>query len=338
MRIPADRSRHARAGLFLALAMMLGACGVPRAGDSEAGPRVVAADGVLCDLTRVVAADAVRVDCLIEPGSDPHTLSLSPAQARRLRDADLVFVHGLGLTPALADPPTRATVVAVAEEAALKPMPLDGDGHDHGHGEGEAAAHDHGGVDPHVWHDPRNTARMAELVGRRLADVAPQARAGLEERARRAGGVLVDLDAWAAAQIDTIPSDRRVLATAHRAFATYAQRYGLRELPLLDAFGGQGALRPATLARFEAELEREGVTRLFPEQSPPSKALQTIAGQTGIPLAETPLTADGLAPGQSAVGTFVNNTCTIVSGLGGSCDRQAAGQLERRWREIGGGG
>lgn len=334
MRIPADRSRRVRAGLLLALAMVLGACRGPLPGGSEAGPAVVAADGVLCDLTRVVAADAVRVDCLIEPGSDPHTLSLSPAQARRLRDADLVFVHGLGLTPALADPPTRATVVAVAEEAALKPVPLDEDGHDHGHGEGEAAAHDHGGVDPHVWHDPRNTARMAELVGRRLADMAPQARSGLEERARRAGGVLVDLDAWAARQIATIPADRRVLATAHRAFATYAQRYGLRELPLLDAFGGGGALRPATLAGFERELKRAGVKRLFPEQSPPSKALQTIARQTGIPLSEAPLSPDGLAPGRSTVGTFVDNTCTIVTGLGGSCDRQGAEQLERRWRAI----
>ena len=37
--------------------------------------------------------------------------------------------------------------------------------------------------------------------------------------------------------------------------------------------------------------------------------------------------ADGLAPGRSTVGTFVDNTCTIVSGLGGSCDRQGA---ERR--------
>jgi ABC-type Zn uptake system ZnuABC Zn-binding protein ZnuA len=175
---------------------------------------------------------------------------------------------------------------------------------------------------------------MAALVGRRLAEVSPSARSGLEGRALRAGEVLQDLDAWATRQIATIPSDQRVLATAHRAFATYARRYGLRELPLLDAFGGQGALRPATLASFEAELERAGVKRLFPEQSPPSKALQTIARQTGIPLADAPLSGDGLAPGRSTVGTFVDNTCTIVTGLGGRCDRAEAEQLERRWRAI----
>ncbi len=327
MDVAAAPSRRARAGLLLALAMVLGACRGPLSSGAGEDPAVVAADGVLCDLARVVAADAVRVDCLIEPGTDPHTLSLSPAQARRLRQADLVLVHGLGLTPALADPPTGATVVAVAEEAALKPLPLEGDGHDH----------DHGDMDPHVWHDPRNTARMADLVGRRLAEVAPAARTGLQQRARRAGGVLVDLDAWAARQIATIPADRRVLATAHRAFATYAQRYGLRELPLLDAYGGEGALRPATLAGFGAELKQAGVKTLFPEQSPPSKALQTIARQTGIPLADAPLSADGLAPGRSTVGTFVDNTCTVVSGLGGRCDRQGAEKLERRWREIGAG-
>jgi zinc/manganese transport system substrate-binding protein len=290
---------------------------------------------VLCDLTRVVAADALRVDCLLEPGVDPHTLSLSPAQARRLRQADLVLVQGLGLTPALADPPTGATLVAVAEEAPLQTVRLEGDGQGHEHGDGHAgAAHEHGDVDPHVWHDPRNTARMAEVVGRRLAALAPAAGSGLQERARRAGGVLVDLDAWAARQIATIPADQRVLATSHRAFATYARRYGLRELPLLDAFGGEGALRPAALAGFGTELEQAGVKRIFAEQSPPSKALQTIARQTGIPLADTPLSGDGVAPGLSTVGTFVDNTCTIVTGLGGSCDRAGAEKLEQRWRAI----
>jgi zinc/manganese transport system substrate-binding protein len=337
MDVAAAPSRRAPAGLLLALAMVLSACRGPLSPGGGEGPAAVAADGVLCDLVRVVAADALQVDCLIEPGTDPHTLSLSPAQARRLRQADLVLVHGLGLTPALADPPTGAKVVAVAEEAALEPVPLEGDSHGHDHGEGATAAHDHGDMDPHVWHDPRNTAAMAEVVGRRLADVAPAARTGLRQRARRAGGVLVDLDAWAARQIATIPADRRVLATAHRAFATYAQRYGLRELPLLDAFGGEGALRPAALAGFGAELKQAGVKTLFPEQSPPSKALQTIARQTGIPLADAPLSADGLAPNRSTVGTFADNTCTVVSGLGGRCDQQGAEKLERRWREIGAG-
>jgi zinc/manganese transport system substrate-binding protein len=125
-----------------------------------------------------------------------------------------------------------------------------------------------------------------------------------------------------------------VLASSHRAFATYAHRYGLRELPLHDAFGGEGALRPETFAEHGRRLEQAGATVLFPEQTPPERALQTLARHTGIPLAGRPLSADGLAPGRTTVGTFVDNTCTIVEALGGACDRQQGEALDRRWRAI----
>ena len=115
--------------------------------------------------------------------------------------------------------------------------------------------------------------------------------------------MLKDLDVWTRQQVETIPPRQRVLATRHKAFGYYAQRYGLRELALLDSFDGSKALRPAALSNLRRELAAANVVVLFPEQNPPSQHLSRIAQQSGVPLSGQHLTADGLAPGQSTVET-----------------------------------
>jgi hypothetical protein len=51
-----------------------------------------------------------------------------------------------------------------------------------------------------------------------------------------------------------------------------------------------------------------------------------------------PLAADGLAMGPegplSLMATLVRNTCTIVDGWGGRCDRQGGEALVQAWSQI----
>ena len=313
------------------------------------GPQVVAADGVLCDLTRTLATPAVTVRCLLSGADDPHTFSLSPEQRSHLEQADLVLVNGLGLTPVLAPFAEQGKAVAVAEAIELQPLEPDAspmadehdddheshEGHDHDHDDhGHHHGHDHGGVDPHVWHSPENTRAMAMVVTRELIRLAPGEETGLQALNQEATAVLKDLDVWTRQQVETIPPRQRVLATRHKAFGYYAQRYGLRELALLDSFDGSKALRPAALSNLRRELAAANVVVLFPEQNPPSQHLSRIAQQSGVPLSGQHLTADGLAPGQSTVETFVINTCAISQGLQGQCDEAEGKALARRWRTL----
>ena len=66
-----------------AASVMLAAASTP--------PTIVAADGILCDVTKKLVAQQARVVCLIPPGADPHTLALRPADRSNLSKADLVF-------------------------------------------------------------------------------------------------------------------------------------------------------------------------------------------------------------------------------------------------------
>ncbi len=162
---------------FALAVMLLGGlatgCSRPRSlqssspAESEADNlQVLAADGVLCDLTRTLATSSFTVHCLLSGEEDPHTFSLSPEQRGLLEQSDLVLINGHGLTPVMATLAEEGRAVAVAEAIELPsletdPLPMadhhddhDGEHHDdhddHGHSEGD----DHGHGDRHeLSHD-----------------------------------------------------------------------------------------------------------------------------------------------------------------------------------------
>ena len=347
-------------GFAMALVVLGGlatGCSRPRAsqpagpaGSGAENPQVLAADGVLCDLTRTLATPSITVHCLLSGGEDPHNFSLSPEQRGRLEQADLVLINGHGLTPAVATLAEQDRTVAVAEAIALQPLeadalPMADDHDDHGHDDHHDVSHndspdphhddhhDHGGVDPHVWHNPENTQAMAVVVTQELTRLVPEDATSLQALNQEAVAVLKDVDAWAEQQVETIPAEQRVLATRHKAFGHYAQRYGFRELTLLG-FSTTEAIRPAVLSNLRRELAEANVVVLFPEQDPPGQSLQVISQQSGIPISPQHLIADGLAPDQSTVETFVSNTCAITNGLQGQCDEAAGQDLASRWRTL----
>lgn len=336
-------------GFALAVVLLGGlatGCSRPRslqssspAGSEAGNPQVLAADGVLCDLTRTLATSSFTVHCLLSGEEDPHTFSLSPEQRGLLEQSDLVLINGHGLTPVLATLAEEGRAVAVAEAIELPsletdPLPM---ADRHGHGDRHELSHDdhhdHGGVDPHVWHDPGNTQAMAMVVTRELTQLAPEDATALRMLNQEAIAVLEDMDAWTERQVETIPSQQRVLANRHKAFGYYARRYGFRELAL-QGFSTTEAVRPAVLANLRRELTEANVVVLFPEHDPPGQSLRVISQQSGIPLSPQYLIADGLAAGRSTVETFVGNTCVITNGLQGQCDETGGEALAGRWRAL----
>ncbi|HGY5538641.1 MAG TPA: metal ABC transporter substrate-binding protein [Prochlorococcus sp.] len=276
-------------------------------------PTVVAIDGVLCDLTRTLVAKDVKVVCLIQPGSDPHNYRLKPSDRQALSNASLVLHNGFKLTPSANKISGSAKVIAVAEKA----LP----------------AND--GSDPHVWHDPANSAAMVAVVADRLAPVLPASqRSALAARAAEAINVLNALGDWGTKQFATIPENQRVLVSEHQAYSHLTKRYGLRQITMLDSFTTGGLLRPSSLRTITAEVQGSGAQALFPESLPVSKTLRRISRSTGLPVYSSPLFADGLAPNRSTVGTATLNICTVVKGQGGQCDQVAADELIARWSAI----
>ena len=276
-------------------------------------PSVVAVDGTLCDLTRTLAGTAVSVTCLIPPGGDPHGYRLKPSDRQALSKADLVVHVGFNLTPSAKDISVSGTVVAV----------------------GEVALPAYRGNDPHVWHDPANSAAMTSVVADRLSPLLSGAeRIAFESRAASAQSVLNDLGSWASIQFAKLPAQQRVLVTDHQTYSHLATRYDLEEIPMLDSYTTGGALKPSSLNAITRAVKDSGAKVIFSSYLPANKSLKRISKRSGLPIASTPLYGEGIAPGETAVSTATKNICTILKGQGATCDQNAATALANRWESI----
>jgi len=298
-----------RAGV-VSLGLALGLGVVPA---QAAQPVVVAVDGTLCDITKTLAANAASVTCLIPPGGDPHSYRLKPSDRSQLAKSDLVLHIGFGLTPSARKLQTPGRVVAV----------------------GEVALPSYPGSDPHVWHDPANSAAMVRVVSQSLSPVLPAGdRAALQQRTARALAVFTALQAWEAKQFASLPPAQRVLVTDHRTYSHLANRFGIVEISMLDSHTTGGVLRPSSLQKITQEVKSSGAKTIFAPTARPSKTLRRISKTTGLPIASTPLYGEGIASGRNAVSTATLNVCTIVNGQGGSCDQSGASALNSRWSSI----
>ena len=296
------------AGVGVALAF--GAAVVPA---HAAQPVVVAVDGTLCDITKTLAGAAASVTCLIPPGGDPHSYRLKPSDRSQIAKSDLVLHIGFGLTPSAKKLKNPGTVVAV----------------------GEVALPSYRGSDPHVWHDPANSAAMVRVVSSSLSPVLPASeRAALQQRTARAVAVFEALQVWEAKQFGSLPSQNRVLVTDHKTYSHLADRFGLVEISMLDSHTTGGVLRPSSLRKITQEVKSSGAKTIFSPSATPNKTLRRISKNTGLPIATTPLYGEGIAAGRNAVSTATLNVCTIVNGQGGSCDQSGANSLNSQWSSI----
>ena len=208
-------------------------------------------------------------------------------------------------------------------------VPDEGEGHHH---------HDHGGLDPHVWHDPHNIIKMGDLISKSLKkDISVFNRGDrklINERFEKADSLLEDLDSWIVEQVSSIPEENRVIVSKHKAMEYYGDAFGFKTISLLDFLGDSSSLRPDNISSTLKMLDEEKVQAIFPEQIPASKLLRNLSRQSSVPLASNQIFVDGLMMDGNTVSVAVHNTCTIVDSLGGSCDKESGSNLESEWYKL----
>ena len=324
---------------------------------------VVTSYSVLCDIAEQLAQTTVDLTCLIDAGQDPHTYSPTPADRRAIEDAGLVLYGGYGFEPEIIQmveaTNTSTPKVAVSEVAVSNP--LLGEAHDH-HAEGEVhaeethaedEAHDHhteGEVhseeahtkgeayaenemvsDPHIWHDAKNGIAMVKIVQAQLSELSPENAELYEANAETLITQLEQLDTWIQTQIDTVPDSNRTLITTHKALGYYADAYGLEIEPALDSFSTEVRPSAADIKALTEVVETKSVPSIFVESTSNPGLIEAVSRETDIVVSQDPIYADGLGeastPAASYQGMLITNTCTIVSGLGGTCNQNNAQAL-----------
>jgi manganese/iron transport system substrate-binding protein len=223
---------------------------------------VVVSLDLFADFARQVGGDRVDVFALIPAGADPHTYEPTPSRVTKLAKADLVIVNGLGLEAALEDvikenTPSSATLVELAEGLPV----ID--------------------KNPHLWLDVQNAVAYVERIRDALVEIDLADAETYRANADSYLAELQTLDEEVAADIDSIPPDRRKLVTFHDAFPYLAQRYGLEVVGVVVASPGK---EPSAkdVANLVDAIAAEDVPAVFKEPQFNARILELAADDVGV--------------------------------------------------------
>lgn len=278
----------------IAAALLLAGCGGSGAADGQL--RVVATTTQIGDFVRAVGGEAVAVDQVLEPNTDPHEYEPRPSDVANAAEAKLVFASGDGLDDwikeVISDSGSDARVVDLG---ARVPERLPGES------SGDQASR----FDPHWWHDPRNAEAAVVEIERQLALADPARRRQFERHTGAYLSSLRGLDRGIARCMDSVPAARRKLVTDHDAFGYFAHRYGIDVVgAVIPSQTTQAQPSAKDLSALAEQIEREHVAAIFPESSLSAGVAEAIAEQTGAS-AEYSLYGDTLGPSGSDGATYL---------------------------------
>ena len=182
----------------------------------------------LASIAREVGGDRIDVEAIARGYQDPHFVEAKPSFILRLQRADLLVVVGrdleIGWLPPLIQQSRNSKIQVGANgylDASLRARILDipqgqitramGDVHPLGN--------------PHYWLDPENGKVIARAIFEKLAQLRPADRAFFEQRLNDFNGRIDAAEKrWLAAMA---PYKGLKVATYHRSFTNFADRFGL---------------------------------------------------------------------------------------------------------------
>jgi ABC-type Zn uptake system ZnuABC Zn-binding protein ZnuA len=307
--------RTALAALALTVSVAFAAgCGDPGGSGSDGRLLVVASVPVVYSLAANVAGDSVRLENLLTPGSSPHQVSFTPAQARLMSEADLLIINGADLEPwvddLVASSGNSQLIVAVASNGVefLKPgepVPLPSGTTEDGAPEA---------VDPHVWLDAANARIMVGNIAEALSAADPAGAAGYQQRADAYSKRLETLDSEVRATLS--PLTNRRFVSFHSAFQYYARAYDLEQVAVIEEFPGKEP-SPQYLAGLVRLVQELGVSAVFSEPQFSARPAEALAREAGVKVYE--LDPEGATVSAAMYEELMrNNTAVFVEALGGA--------------------
>ncbi len=298
------------AAALAAAALLVAGCGSFSSGNGQL--QVVATTTQIGDFVRAVGGDAVSVDQILQPNTDPHEYEPRPSDVAGAAEAKLVFASGDGLDEwidqVVSDSGSDAELVDLG---AVVPERRPG----------ESSGAEASRYDPHWWHDPRNAEAAVAEIERRLAAADPSHRREFKRNARAYLAELRELDTGIGRCMDSVPAARRKLVTDHDAFGYFADRYGIEVVgAVIPSQTTQAQPSAKDLSALAETIERERVEAIFPESSLSASVAEAIADQTGAS-ADYSLYGDTLGPEGSDGATYLQmeaaNANAMVRGFTG---------------------
>jgi zinc/manganese transport system substrate-binding protein len=249
---------------------------------------VVASFSILGDLVRNVGGTSVNVTTLVGPDSDPHVYEPTPSDAKKVANARLLFVNGLGLEgwlPRLVQSAgNKATIVTAT--AGIAPLKLGSD------------------ADPHAWQSPLNAKIYVANIRDALVAADPADAEAFKSNASAYLAKLDALDGEVRQAVAQIPENRRKVISTHRAFGYFAVAYGVEFIaPLGVSTESEASARD--IAGIITQIRAAKIPAVFLENISDPRLIRQIAAETGARVGGT-LYSDSLTGEKGDSPTYID--------------------------------
>ncbi|MGE4374061.1 MAG: metal ABC transporter substrate-binding protein [Xanthobacter sp.] len=296
---------------------------------------VVASFSILGDFVKEVGGDRVDVTTIIGPNGDSHVYQPTPADAKKLSDAKLIFVNGLGFegwVERLAKASGTKAPIIVATKGITPRKGSDDehhhedhDGHDHADHDDDhdhdqhkhEGHHHHGGLDPHAWQSVSNAKIYIANIRDALIAADPAGKATYTTNAAAYDARLDALDAEVKQAISTIPADHRRIITSHDAFGYFADTYGVAFISP-EGVSTESEASAKDVARIIRQIKEDKIPAVFIENVSDPRLMERIAKETGAKVGGA-LYSDALSDDKGPANTYIElirfNTKALTNAL-----------------------
>lgn len=263
---------------------------------------VVASFSILADFVRNVGGDRINLTTLVGADSDVHVYTPAPGDAKRIAEAKLVIVNGLGLEgwlPRLVQSAGSKAQVVTAS-AGIAPLKL-----------GSAA-------DPHAWQSVPNARVYVTDIANALATSAPDDAEFFRAQAKAYLEKLETLDREVRDALSKIPPERRKVISTHDAFGYFAAEYGIQ---FVAPLGVSTETEPSArdIAAIIGQIKAQKIPAVFLENISDDRLIRRIAAETGAKVGGT-LISDGLTGEKGLAPTYIDMVRHNIKALTSALD------------------
>ena len=256
---------------------------------------------------------------IIRGASSPHTYSLRPSDAKKIRGAKLIFRIDDNLenflTKSLKTLGRRARIVTLSETKGLTELKYRSledftsihKGHDDHKSHKGHEGHHHGGTDLHLWMDPKNAIQFVHKIETELKNADPKNSETYSVNANQLRKQLNNMIKNISSQVRLLK--KRPFIVFHDAYQYYEKRFGLKA-------GGIITLNPKVppsvkqVSNIRKELKSVGAACIFQEPQFNQRISKAIARDTGTKVLSIDPLGAAIEPGPALYVTLLGNITT----------------------------
>jgi len=250
---------------------------LPGAARAQEKLPVVATFSILGDFVKNVGGDRISVTLLVGPEGDAHVYQPSPADAKKLAGAKVIFVNGFkfeGWIDRLIKASGSKATLMVATKG-IKPREMDEEDHDAKKGKTPER-----GVDPHAWQSIANARIYVANIRDALIAADPAGREIYQKNAADYLAKLAAVETEVREGIAKIPAERRKIITSHDAFGYFGATYGF-EFIAPQGVSTETEVSARDVAKIIRQIKAQKIPAVFIENVSDPRLMQRIADETG---------------------------------------------------------